>query len=153
MLLNCYSYPNKPISAKPIRMSQIDTQKFQECLPDPLELFEQITAGTDNVCSIITEALHSACKSSAHRTTDSNVQTRTADLRWKTLVELGDPKKIRKAIDWNGMFTKQPQDKDTSSDETFAEYFTHLLNPTDTDELIDHPSCSDILPSLRWSNQ
>ncbi len=34
------------------------------------------------------------------------------------------------------MFTKQP--KDTSSDETFAEYFTHLLNPTDTDELIIH---------------
>ncbi len=34
------------------------------------------------------------------------------------------------------MFTKQPQDKDTPSDETFAEYFTHLLNPTDTDELI-----------------
>ncbi len=34
------------------------------------------------------------------------------------------------------MFTKQPQDKDTSSDETFAEYLTYLLNPTDTDELI-----------------
>ncbi len=99
MLLNYYSTPNKHISAKPIRLSQIDTQKFQECLPHPLELFEQIIEGTDNVCSIITVALHAACKSSAYGTTDSNVQTRTADQRWKTLVELGDPKKIWKAMD------------------------------------------------------
>ncbi len=34
------------------------------------------------------------------------------------------------------MFTKQHQDKKTPSDETFTEYFTHLLNPTDADELI-----------------
>ncbi len=34
------------------------------------------------------------------------------------------------------MFTKQRQDKETASDETFAEYFTHVLNPTDADELI-----------------
>ncbi len=88
------------------------------------------------MCSIITEALHSACKSSAYRTTNSNAQTRTADQRWKTLVELGDPKKIWKAIDWNGMLTKQPLDKDRPSDETFIEYFTHLLNLTYTDELI-----------------
>ncbi len=99
MFLNYYSTTNKPISAKPIRLSQIDTQKFQECLLDPLELFEQIAEGTDNMCSIITEALHSACKSAAYRTTNSNAQTRTADQRWKTLVELGDPKKIWKAID------------------------------------------------------
>ncbi len=51
------------------------------------------------MCGIIIEALNSACKSSAYRTTDSNVQTKTADLRWKTLVELGDPKKIWKAMD------------------------------------------------------
>ncbi len=28
------------------------------------------------------------------------------------------------------------QDKDTPTDETFPEYFTHLINPTDADELI-----------------
>ncbi len=94
-----------------------------------------LTEDKENVCSIITEALHTTCKSSAHRTPDSNVQSRNIDQRWKVLVELGDPKKIWKAIDWNGKFTKQPQDKYTPSDDTFAEYFTHLLNPTDTDEL------------------
>ncbi len=34
------------------------------------------------------------------------------------------------------MFTKQRLDKETPSDDNFAEYFTHLLNPTDADELI-----------------
>ncbi len=61
MLLNHYPCPNKPISAKPIRMNQIDTRKFHECLVDTLELFKQITDNTENVCSIITEPRLSAC--------------------------------------------------------------------------------------------
>ncbi len=65
-------------------------------------------------CNIITQ-YHHRSKSYANRTTHSNVQTRTAD-----------QKKTWKAIDWNGMFPKQPQDKDTPCDKTIAEYLPIL---------------------------
>ncbi len=80
MLQNHCPCPNKPISAKPIRMSPDWDPEIPRMSIRSTGTFEHIAEDTDNMDNIITEVLHSACKSSTLRTADSNVvQTRTAD--------------------------------------------------------------------------
>ena len=94
-------------SRRPLRMEDIDLNKFAQILPST----ESLWAGTgndDDLCASLTDILYNTCTSAkvknAYPQVESGPADQTALGRWRCIIQKSNPKDLWNAIAWNGTY-------------------------------------------------
>ncbi len=148
-MLGSYPVHTPTLSKKPVPFCVIDKDKFMEVCPSTQSLWDNMTDDVDSNVKAVTEALYTACSSSKKKTIYSNHRNvNDATERWQLLLEMGEPKQIWNAIDWNGKFESPHQDKQKPNDQEFKAHFEKLLNPPGGHVNLDIPQVDMYVPVL-----
>ncbi len=122
---------------KPIRMWQLNIQKFQAALPDPVTLMPANEQEAEFLVENVTETLYSACEAGIEKKVALNfTNPLNAHHRWQNLLNRGDASKIWQAIDWSGRYSTSGEQSTVTSNEEFAEHFQQLLNAVGVEEVV-----------------
>lgn len=122
---------------KAIKIQEVDPTQFVTNLPSTAELWNQMSQGgilaaqeVNDLCTRTAETLYMAASQSAYHnepTERYDGDFITPDLRWQTIINERDHRKLWQSIDWNGQFDARKDSSKTPSDECFCQYYEDLL--------------------------
>ena len=133
-----YSLKNntKQHCKKAIKMDNIDILNFNTILPNPNQLWDDISNQNESIEDIndeICKTLYDSMTNSRKQVLESKYHKATnSHHRWKNILSENDSKKLWTAINWKGKWEGNDSQKSKPSNKQFCEHFELLLNPEET---------------------
>ena len=114
---------------RPVRMENIDKQKFMDIIPS-VETFWNEFPSVDVLSNALSETLYNTAEETEVLSLHSeNTNLVSCQARWIKILQNNDPRQLWQSINWNGTFSCPNDVLCQPSDEAFCEHYQDLLNP------------------------